>query len=265
MKAVVLKSENNKTVVLTKNGDFEEIHGTYRAGDEIEIAEQRKVDVRKIMMQVAAIAAAFLIFFSGFTYYGDTYKAYATVKMTGDAEIEFSVNKKEEIVKVKALNKESEDVVEELKARKADKRMYIDDGIDLAKKIIKKKKHKKKAKTELVLENSASYQANGRTWKSSSVNKAAKKAESDGTDPALPDEGQNPEELPEGEEYNGTAGDAADGSQSQDNSGSQGNTGQGAEQSQSPSDTESQQGQSSGGQQSQSTGEQHNQDSASQN
>ena len=161
MKAIVVESGEDRSVILAADGSYHEVKGCRKPGEEIEYRPFR----RRWIYSAAALAAAFLVFFSGFTFFDQNYKVYATVEMKGDASIEYSLNGKDEIVRIKALDTRSEDIVEELKEDGVEKRVHIDEGIKRTKKIIKKRKKTDKVVAELIIVSGEGYTGYaGRRW-----------------------------------------------------------------------------------------------------
>ena len=170
MKAVVIESKDRKSVILGSDGSFYTIRGTHRVGEEISY-----VPVKRYTMGAVSLVAAVMLFFSCFTIYDDNYRVYATVRIDGDAKIEYEINKKEEIIGIKAVDSESEDIVEELKKQKMDKKVHINEGLKKTKKLITKK-NGRKAKARITVK------ANGnskKSWKRTVINDIEKQEKHD--------------------------------------------------------------------------------------
>ena len=139
MKAIVVETIKERATVLAEDGSYYDVRGEYGVGDEIDYRPRNY----KALKSVTAIVAAFLVFFSGFTVYDQNYAVFATVTITEPALIEYGLNKKDEIIRVRALDKDADDIVEELKTQGIEKKVSVEKGIKKAKKVIREKRGKK--------------------------------------------------------------------------------------------------------------------------
>ena len=126
-KAVVLEIREEYAAVLTDEGIVEKIlNKEYAVGQEIKLPELYRLEEKRTGIfgkrsaawhRAAAAAAAILVISgSGLYYASENVLAYSTVKVTtDDASLELTLNRKDEIVAVKALDEKSEEKASELK------------------------------------------------------------------------------------------------------------------------------------------------------
>ena len=119
-KAVVLEIKEEYAAVLTEEGFVQKIPNmAYAVGQEIDLEENavQKEEGRQSVRNrfagwyrgVAAAAAVFVVSGSGLYYASENVFAYSTVTVTtDDASFELTLNKKDEVVAVKALDEDSE-------------------------------------------------------------------------------------------------------------------------------------------------------------
>ena len=136
-KAVVLEIKNEYAAVLTDEGYVQKIlDENYIVGQEIELTdvqqtnpEQTKPAKKRFSAwyKAAAAAAIFVIAGSGMYYASENVFAYSTVTVTtDDTSMELTLNKKNEVVSVKALDQKSETAVSELHISAARRRPLSD-------------------------------------------------------------------------------------------------------------------------------------------
>ena len=143
-KAVVLEIKEEYAAVLTEEGFVQKIrNNAYAVGQEIDLdeiadQEEEREERRGIAGNrfagwyrgVAAAAAVFIISGSGFYYASENVFAYSTVTVTTDAaSLELTLNKKDEVVAVKALDEESEETASALQIS-AMRRKPLSDTMD---------------------------------------------------------------------------------------------------------------------------------------
>ncbi len=118
-KAVVLEIKGNYAAVLADDGTVRKIRNAgYAVGQEIEFAAGAR---RSATMVRAAVAAAAILLAggSGLYYASDTVFAYSTVTVSADdAEVELTLNRRDEVISAKALNDASEKAAEDLQVSK---------------------------------------------------------------------------------------------------------------------------------------------------
>ncbi len=115
MKAVVMSKAGKLNIVLCDNGTFRKIKGSYEIGQTLEVRKSdfiqpRKISAGAVFSGLAACAAVFL----GLCFYEVTVP-YSYVTLDADASIEYSLNRLNKVVDIRALDKDSEAIVERLK------------------------------------------------------------------------------------------------------------------------------------------------------
>ena len=139
-KAVVLEIKEEYAAVLTEEGIVQKIrNNAYAVGREIDLEEiSAQIEERQNVKSrfagwyrgIAAAAAVFILSGSGFYYASENVFAYSTVTVTTDeASLELTLNKKDEVVAVKALDEESEETASALQIS-AMKRKPLSDTMD---------------------------------------------------------------------------------------------------------------------------------------
>ena len=139
-KAVVLEIKEEYAAVLTEEGIVQKIrNNAYAVGQEIDLEEiSAQIEERQNVKSrfagwyrgIAAAAALFILSGSGFYYASENVFAYSTVTVTTDeASLELTLNKKDEVVAVKALDEESEETASALQIS-AMKRKPLSDTMD---------------------------------------------------------------------------------------------------------------------------------------
>ncbi len=117
MKAVVLEVRDGMAAVLLEDQTIRRIRCDCEVGDTIEIHEAKKqAPLTKRATRWVAAAVAALVLVSGGSYgYNNAY-AYSYVTLDAESSIEFVLNRKNEVLRVSALNDDAVPVVEELTA-----------------------------------------------------------------------------------------------------------------------------------------------------
>ncbi len=112
MKAVVMETRKNEAAVLLKDGTFRNIKGKYSVGEIIDIPERKHFFQPK---RIAAAAAVILMVSTGGGFWYDrNYVAYAEISMDADSSIVYTVNKRGQVLEIKAVNETASDVVNTL-------------------------------------------------------------------------------------------------------------------------------------------------------
>lgn len=116
MNGVVLKVRDGKAVVLTDTGDTIEISYNGKRGERVEIPEkEKKIIPMRIIKTVAAVAAAVVIVFTGTGIYSyTTVQACSYVTLDINPSLEYTLNRRDRVITVDALNEEAEPIAEEL-------------------------------------------------------------------------------------------------------------------------------------------------------
>ncbi len=114
MRAVVLEIKGQYAAVLDDSGTVRKIKNkNYHTGQEISLMPEKTVTYRRWTRTAAAAAVAVIIAGSGLFYASETAFAYSTVMMTvDDAEVEFTLNKRDEVIGVRALNEDGKEIEE---------------------------------------------------------------------------------------------------------------------------------------------------------
>lgn len=117
MKAVVLEIRGAYAAVLREDGVVEKIRRSCQVGETIELEEKKVVAFPKRMGQWTAAAVAALILLTGGGVYGyNNAYAYSYVTVDANPSIEYVLNRKNELLRVTALNEDAEAIVESLMA-----------------------------------------------------------------------------------------------------------------------------------------------------
>ena len=112
MKATVMESDNGKSVILTEDGVFRTVVGSYEVGSEIRYGTP--IGRRKVAGRIAAAAACLLMVLSMGTYSYQNLMVYATVTLDGTAPIQLDLNRHDMVISVKAIDEAGEALAEEL-------------------------------------------------------------------------------------------------------------------------------------------------------
>ena len=111
MKAVILETKDGYCAVLKDDGTVEKIKMTGEVGQEITMpvsAEIRRFPIRR----VAAAAVAVMTIASGLM---SQLQEYSYVSVDVDASVEYSLNRMDRVISVKALNKKGEELAESVR------------------------------------------------------------------------------------------------------------------------------------------------------
>ena len=111
MKGIVVENNNKESVVLTEDGLFIKVKNeNYEIGQTIRVKNNKKT-FSKMVVGVASMAAAFVIFtIGGYAYFTPT----DYVSMDVNPSIEYSVNMFDRVLDVKAVNDDGEKILENL-------------------------------------------------------------------------------------------------------------------------------------------------------
>ena len=118
MKAVVLEAKNGHSAVLLENGTIERVSGEYEVGRTVELREvapkkrRGKLHSFPVAGRIAAAAAAAVIVVSGTgTMYYETAYACTFVSVDVNPSIEFSLNRRDQVIGVEPKNEDAEPIV----------------------------------------------------------------------------------------------------------------------------------------------------------
>ena len=126
MRAVVLETRGSFAAVLRDDGVVEKIRRVCQVGETIELAEKKIIDFPKRMGQWAAAAAAAIILFTGgILGYNNAY-AYSYVTMDTNPSIEYVLNRKNQVLRVTALNEDAQSIVDGVNERRSRKDSLTD-------------------------------------------------------------------------------------------------------------------------------------------
>lgn len=121
MKAVVLEAKDGFSAVLLEDGTIERVRGEYTVGRTVELREavqkKRSGKLRRFPVagRIAAAAAAAVIVVSGTgTFYYETAYACTFVSVDVNPSIEFSLNRRDQVIGVEPKNEDAEPIVEML-------------------------------------------------------------------------------------------------------------------------------------------------------
>ncbi len=116
MKATVLSSKNGRSVILTENGTFRDVAGTYSVGavikydEKAEILRSRNKSLRKLARVAACLLLALLVGFYSYNYL----VVFAEVTLESTPGIKYSLNHQGEVIGIKALKDTQKDTVNKL-------------------------------------------------------------------------------------------------------------------------------------------------------
>lgn len=116
MKAVVLEVRDGQAIVLAENGETRKIEYSGNRGDEIEVADRNLRTISKRTLRAIRATAAVLaitIFGSGVYSYTEV-QACSFVTLDVNPSFEYTLNRRDLVISVAALNEEAESFVEEL-------------------------------------------------------------------------------------------------------------------------------------------------------
>ena len=111
MKAVVVELKNNEAIVLSDDGCVVKLkNNNYELGQIIQVEELKIKLTKKIAIFATSAAAAFLLGVSTWAYASP----YSYVSVDVNPSIEFSINRFDRVIKVKAINDDGEEILQEL-------------------------------------------------------------------------------------------------------------------------------------------------------
>lgn len=112
MKAVVLETRDGWAAVLRDDGVVEKIRRRCEVGDTIELEDRSVIPFPKRVGRMATAAAAALILLTGGGLYGyNNAYAYSYVTLDANPSIEYVLNRRNEVLRVAALNEDAEPIV----------------------------------------------------------------------------------------------------------------------------------------------------------
>ncbi len=113
MKAIVMETRGKKAAILLKDGTFRTVRGRYSVGETIEYRETVHHSSRKWMAVAAAVVL--MIALGGGLWYDAGYVAYAEVSLDVNPSIVYTINKRAQVLEVRAVNSEAFEAVNALK------------------------------------------------------------------------------------------------------------------------------------------------------
>ncbi len=125
MRGIILEKENNRIVVLTKDGRFikRKITTEKEIGDEINISN---VGYKQIMSIAAALVVVFIVTFRSYAVYA---QPYGYVQIEGDSGIELTYNKQFKVINAESINDNEEEInqeiIEDLKGKKIEEAISL--------------------------------------------------------------------------------------------------------------------------------------------
>ena len=128
MKALVLEVKNGYSAVLREDGTVEKVMGVYEVGQTIQVPVHAVPAWRKsLRAAVAAVALVGVLSAGGWSYQNVMAYSYATLDV-GGASIEYTLNRRDQVIGVTARNSASEEAVEAL--RSGVRNQSLSDAID---------------------------------------------------------------------------------------------------------------------------------------
>lgn len=118
MKAVVLETKQNTAAVLREDGVVLKVHGTYTVGETIELKEKPKFSFGGPQMRLAftSIAIVLALIFGG-VYNYTTVQAAGIVTVDEGAGLELVLNRRNQVIEVRATDEAGESIREQLEAQ----------------------------------------------------------------------------------------------------------------------------------------------------
>ena len=121
MKALVMEIREDKAIVLKDDGTFEKIKNAgYSVGESIDIKKSPKIiRFSRKFSAIAAIVAVFVLVGSVYAYaYVTPYTSYTETTDDGGTEITYTVNRFNQVLSVKTVGDDSEDIDKEISFKK---------------------------------------------------------------------------------------------------------------------------------------------------
>ena len=112
MKAVVLETRGREAAVLAADGGVYIARGRYHVGETIDYRESKRPSARQWVAAAAAMVA--LLGASAGLWVDRNYVAYAEVSLDVNPSIVYTVNRRDRVLSVRAVNKDGEGIVESL-------------------------------------------------------------------------------------------------------------------------------------------------------
>lgn len=112
MKAVVLEVQGGEAIVLTEEGLTRKIKYDGLCGDEIDLSEEKKIVPMRTRRAAGAFAAAVAVsVIAAGSYSYTTLQPCSYVTMDVNPSFEYSLNRRDQVISVEALNADAEDIV----------------------------------------------------------------------------------------------------------------------------------------------------------
>ncbi|MCR4902939.1 MAG: hypothetical protein K6A23_08775 [Butyrivibrio sp.] len=139
MKAVVLEIRNGKAAVLTEKGEVITVRQKCSVGDTIQI---RSINMTRIVKYTIPAVAAMIMVTFGSVFYYNTAMAYSYVTVEGDSNIQLTLNRKNEVIAIEALDEDSRTLVDELLENGIEK-ASLEDAMDKISQTVSSEKQQK--------------------------------------------------------------------------------------------------------------------------
>ncbi len=118
MKAIVLEVKDGKTAVLREDGVVLKVRGTYPVGETIELNEKPRFSFRTPQMRMVFTAAAIILAVTlGGIYSYTTVQAASIIAVEGDAGVELVLNRRNQVIEIRATDEAGETLRQELENR----------------------------------------------------------------------------------------------------------------------------------------------------
>ena len=144
MKAVVLEIKNGKAAVLREDGVILEVRGNYRVGQRIDLKENNLFGWKPYLRSVLTAAVLVLALLFGGMYNYTTVQAAGTVSPEEGVGIQLVLNRRSQVIEVRATDESGERMKEQLEERKI-KGASLDDAITAVNEVHRKEMEEQNA------------------------------------------------------------------------------------------------------------------------
>lgn len=150
MKAVVLETRGREAAVLAMDGGVYIAHGRYRVGETIDYKEAKRPSARQWVAAAAAMVA--LLGTSAGLWVDRNYVAYAEVSLDVNPSIVYTINRRDRVLGVRAVNEDAKGIVESLE-QDGIRFATLNDAVDRTMALLENDGYLDEAQTDYVLVN----------------------------------------------------------------------------------------------------------------